>query len=84
MRTIRQTRVHIFKEHCDRGVRVEFPIGEDWYGIEHDELVRIIGETTPFLESRSWRVAGAYSTPHPSKYLREALDAYRIARPASR
>ncbi len=59
MRTIRQTRVHIFKEHCDRGVRVEFPIGEDWYGIEHDELVRIIGKTTPFLKSRSWRVAGA-------------------------
>ena len=75
---IRKRRVHIYKQYCDRGVRMTFPIGEDWYLIEHDELVRIIGETTPFLDSPSWQEHGAYSTPHPSKRLRAALEAYRI------
>ena len=74
---IRKNRVHIYKQYCDRGVRMTFPIGEDWHLIEHDELVRIIGETTPFLDSPSWQENGAYSTPHPSMRLRAALVAYR-------
>ena len=74
---IRKKRVHIYKQYCDRGVRMTFPIGEDWYLIEHDDLVRIIGETTPFLDSPSWQENGAYSTPHPSMRLRAALVAYR-------
>ena len=73
-------RVHIYKQYCGCGVRLKFPIGKDWYLIDHDELVRIIGETTPFLESPSWQENGAYSTPHPSKSLRAALDSYRILR----
>ena len=78
--SIRKTnRVHIFRKYCGQGIKVTFPIGEDWYLLEHDELVRIIGATTPFLESPSWREGGAYSTPHPSKRLKAALDAYRVA-----
>ena len=57
--------------------------GEDWCLIEHDELVRILGETTPFLDSPSWRQNRAYSPPHPAKRLPAALEAYRISRAGS-
>lgn len=57
---------------------VEFPVDGATYRIKHDELVRIIGETTPFLESDAWRELGGYSTPHPSKRTLAALEPYRV------
>lgn len=74
---IRRSRVYIYKSLVGRGETITFPIDGARYELPHDELVRIIGETTPFLESPSWRERGAYSTPNPSEKLRDALAPYR-------
>ncbi len=72
--------MRIDRKHCGRGIVVEFPVDDATYRIKHDALVRILGETTPFLESRSWRELGGYSTPGPSKRTKAALEPYRIKR----
>ena len=76
---IRRSRVYIYRSLVGRGETMAFPIGDAHYEISHDDLVRIIGETTPFLDSPSWLERGAYSTPHPSEALRAALEPYRTA-----
>lgn len=47
-----------------KGVRYEVP---------HDELVRIVGEVTPWLHSPSWVDHGGYSTSNPSAALLNRL-----------
>ncbi|MYB37920.1 MAG: hypothetical protein F4Y26_11165 [Gammaproteobacteria bacterium] len=70
--------LRINQAHVGRGVVVEFPVGGDVYRLGHDELVRIAGETTPFLESHSWRELRAYSTGRPSRKTLAALEPYRV------
>ena len=75
---IHRSRVYIYSELVGRGEIVTFPIDGVRYELAHDELVRIIGETTPFLESRSWRERGIYHTAKPSAKLLAALAQYRV------
>lgn len=57
---------------------VEFPVDGNLYRLDHDELLRIVGETTPFLESCSWLGRGGYSTPRPSRKTLAALEPHRL------
>jgi len=77
-RRMRHTRLRIDQMHVGRGVEVEFPVDDATYRIDHDELVRIVDETTPFLRSYSWRELGGYSTPHPSQRTLAALAPYLV------
>lgn len=43
------------------------------YEVPHDELVRIVGEVTPWLHSPSWVDHGGYSTSNPSAALLNRL-----------
>ncbi len=49
-----------------------------WYLVPHDELIEIVGEHTPLLESDSCVEGGQYSSSRPSLRLLEALAPFEI------
>ena len=72
-------RLHISKQRIGKDVHIAFPDQDGvWYLGPHDELVTIIGRTTPWLESYSWRVSGAYSSRAPSHRLRDAIRHFAL------
>ena len=62
-----------------RDIWVNFPVRGNWYLVQHDELVKAVGERAPYLDSPSWKLHGGYSTGHPSERLMAGLAGYRIA-----
>ena len=73
-----KARLTIDRKYTGRGLWMNFPVDRKWYLIEHDELVRIVDETTSWLQSRSWTERGLYSSAKPSRALLERLATYRI------
>ena len=72
-------RLHISKRRIEEDVHIVFQDQDGvWYLAPHDELVTIIGRTTPWLESPSWRVNGAYSSAAPSHRLRDAIQHFAL------
>ena len=72
-------RLHISKQRIGKDVHIAFPDQDGvWYLGPHDEPVTIIGRTTPWLESYSWRVSGAYSSRAPSHRLRDAIRHFAL------
>ena len=72
-------RPRIQKDHIGMNLFVAFPDQDGvWYLIEHDELVRVVETNTPWLESDSWRVNGAYSSVNPSRRMRSALRRFAL------
>lgn len=53
---------------------MSFPIKDNWYLIEHDELIKLIKKMTSWLSSESWKIRGNYSYENPNKKLIEALN----------
>ena len=49
-----------------------------WYLALHDELVRIAGDTTPWLDSPSWQDNGGYSSANPSSKMRYSLRPFAL------
>lgn len=60
-----QSRPHLYKRCMGENIYMIFQY-ERWYLVPHDDLVRIAGETTPWLDSASWKVHGSYSSASPS------------------
>ena len=56
-----------------RGNVRQFEFNGVRYEVPHDELVRIVGEVTPWLNSPSWINHGGYSTSNPSAELLNRL-----------
>lgn len=77
-----KARLTIMKKYRGKDLWIGFPHGGDWYLIEHDRLVQIVGQCTNFLETASW-AGGSYSTARPSKVLLERLEDFRITSGAS-
>ena len=72
-------RLHISKQRIGKDIHIVFPDQDGtWFLAPHDELVTIIGRTTPWLDSYSWRVAGAYSSAAPSRRLRDAIRHFAL------
>ncbi len=72
-------RLHISKRRIGQDIHMVFPDQDGvWYLAPHDELVTIVGRTTPWLESPSWRVKGAYSSAAPSHRLRDAIRHFAL------
>ena len=72
-------RPSIQKDHIGMNLHVSFPDQDGvWYLVEHDELVRLVGANTPWLESDSWRVNGGYSSANPSRQLRAVLRKFAL------
>ena len=75
---VRTNRLFIKREHLGKGVVMVFPCGGSWHVIEHDVLVEIVGTTANYLNTPSWLEHGGYSTGHPNRHVREALQPYRV------
>ena len=71
-----KSRLKIDRAYCGQGLWMIFPADGSWYLVEHDELVRIVGEATNWLGSASWTERGAYSSGRPSKALLARLAPY--------
>ena len=71
-------RVTIGKGYLGKGLHMTFPIHGQWHIVEHDNLVEIVGLHTPWLETKSWRSAGGYSSQNPNALLIAALADYRL------
>lgn len=69
-----QSRPHIYKRCLGLSIYMIFQNQNGhWYLVPHDELVRIVGEVTPWLHSSSWLDRGGYSTRNPSAKLLNRL-----------
>ena len=72
-------RATICKKYEGKGLHVAFPArgrGE-WYLLLHDDLVRIAGETTNWLRTKSWkRDDGQYHSANPPEPMLERLAAH--------
>ena len=74
-----KARLTIDRKYCGQRLWMNFPVGESWYLVEHDELVRIVGEETPWLSTSSWTDKGQYSTRRPSRALLKRLAPYCVS-----
>ena len=74
-------RVAIYQKYRGRDLYIAFPLDEDgrrvWYLVPHDELVRLAGEHTNWLNTPSWEKDG-YSSARPNPRLRNALEQYKL------
>ena len=57
----------------EKNSNIAFPIDQEWCLIEHDELVRLIGKHTDWLDSKSWQEDGKYHSAKPNQQLLKAL-----------
>lgn len=65
--------ISIRRNLIGRGQIRQFEFNGVRYEVPHDELVRIVGEVTPWLHSSSWLDRGGYSTSNPSAALLSRL-----------
>ena len=72
------SRLEIKRSLREKDLHLSFPVHGRWYLILHDELVRIAGETTPWLQSDSWQVKGWYSSHHPSRATLARLNPFAL------
>lgn len=78
MRVQLKSRWGIHRKYEKKGLWIAFPSDNDWYLIEHDELVRLSGEKSSILLSASWQQAGSYSNVTIPSGLRDCLAPYRL------
>jgi hypothetical protein len=73
-----KSRLCICKHYESKSLYIAFPIRGDWYLIEHDRLVKLVGKHTTWLTSASWGENGAYSSDSPNPKLIEALAGSKL------
>ncbi len=62
----------IARKYEDADLWMAFPVNDNWYLIEHDELKAWAKSETNVLDTKSWE-RGAYSWPRPSKSMLDKL-----------
>ena len=75
-------RWYIDRKYINRDIWIAFHVDGAWYLAPHDELVEM-GERNGFTATASWREAGAYSCPKPSKGMTRDLERYRFGEATS-
>ncbi|MFA5983801.1 MAG: hypothetical protein WC782_07265 [Methylococcaceae bacterium] len=73
-----KSRVHVAKKYQNKNLFLAFPIGGDWYLVEHDELLNLVSNNTIWLNSVAWNKTGAYSSGSINRQLKEALQQYAL------
>jgi hypothetical protein len=71
-----KSRLTIDKKYSESGLHVAFPLKGKWYLVEHDELVRLIGEHSNWLNTKSWTENGIYHSDAPNGKLIMSLKRY--------
>ena len=62
-----KARLTISKKYAGKSLYMAFPMYQEWYLIEHDVLVRLIGKHADWLDSKSWQENGDYNSGNPSQ-----------------
>ena len=73
-----KSRLTIDKKYCGLGLWINFPVSGNWYLIEHDELLRIVGESTTYLTTATWVNKGHYHSDGPKQALLDRLRDYLV------
>ena len=74
-----QSRPHIYKRCLGHSIYMIFQIQNGrWYLVPHDDLVVIAGKTTTWLDSKSWRICGEYSSAKPSVKMLDRLRCFSL------
>ena len=73
-----KARLGISKKYRNKSLYMAFPMDNEWYLIEHDELVRLVGKHTDWLDTKSWQEDGNYHSANPNQRLVEALAGARL------
>ena len=76
-------RLTIDRKYVGQDLWMNFPVGETWYMVPHDELVRVIGERTNWLNTKSWQEYGGYSSNNPSSDLLAELRPFALTSAAA-
>ena len=71
-----KSRITIDKKYINKNLHIAFPIDKGWCLIDHDALVKIVQESTNWLESASWVENGKYHSATLNKKLFSLLEPY--------
>jgi hypothetical protein len=64
-----KSRIAIYKKYKNNSLYIAFPMGNDWYLIEHDELLILVRKDTTWLKTISWQEREGYNSKNPNKKL---------------
>ena len=73
-----KARLTIDRKYIGQDLWMNFPSAGRWYLVPHDKLVEVIGETTNWLNTSSWRENGLYSSANPSPRLLQKLHPFAV------
>ena len=73
-----KSRLGIAKKYLGKDLYIAFPANHSWCLIEHDVLVKLVGELTNWLNTPSWTKEGAYTSMSPSAALLARLREYTL------
>jgi hypothetical protein len=73
-----KSRISIDKKYEGKELFVAFPVNEDWYLVEHDTLIKKVGQDTPWLKTNSWVKKGFYNAKNPSRQLLQSLSEFKL------
>jgi hypothetical protein len=73
-----KARMTIDQKYSGQDLYVVFPVKKTWYLIEHDTLVRLVGEHSNWLNTKSWKEMHGYSSDAPNETLLGSLDQYAL------
>lgn len=73
-----KARLTIDKKYNGKKLHLAFPVHENWYLVEHDTLVEIIGKSSNWLNSESWIQKGHYNSVSPNGAILSVLEKYQI------
>ncbi len=73
-----KSRVAIAKKYLGKGLYIAFPLQGEWYLVEHDKLVELVGKHTNWLNTDSWHGKEHYNSQKPNKELVSELAESRL------
>ena len=75
-------RATILQKYQGQDLYISFPIVDngrrDWHLLPHDELVELVRINTNWMNTRSWKEHGGYSSANPNRKLQAALKPYKL------
>ena len=69
-----KSRLTLDKKYCDKEIWIAFPHKSHWYLVEHDRLLKKVGEHTNWLDSTSWKHKDGYSSTSINPELLKSLE----------
>ncbi|SFJ05828.1 hypothetical protein [Nitrosomonas sp. Nm34] len=74
-----KSRLTVSKKYLGKELHMAFPVNESWYLVAHDDLVNLVSQYTPWLDTSSWKDNGLYHSSAPNAALLLALKDNVIA-----